>query len=296
MTAAPGADSAVGVFAGLCTLDVVHRVERLPGADEKVTALEQFVAAGGPAANAAVTFAALGGDAVLVSVLGTGAAADVARADLEAHGVRVVDVAPSLVDAVPVSAIRVEAGTGARSVVSTDAHGVELADVPDVTPLVESAAIVLVDGHHPELASAVARAGSAAGLPVVLDAGRWRPVMRQLVPLATAAICSSAFRLPDMPSPIASASALASEGATTVAVTQGAGPVLWWHGGRRGEIEPPRVDAVDTSGAGDVFHGAFCRYAVHGMGAEECLTRAAAVAALKCTSFGTRGWLRGLPG
>src|SRR5690625_5980424 len=59
-----------GVFAGLATLDVIHRVDASPGPDEKVTALSQFVAAGGPAANAAVTFAALGGHAVLLTALG----------------------------------------------------------------------------------------------------------------------------------------------------------------------------------------------------------------------------------
>ena len=51
----------VGVFVGLTVLDVVHRVTALPGRNEKITALSQFLAAGGPAANAAVIFAALGG-------------------------------------------------------------------------------------------------------------------------------------------------------------------------------------------------------------------------------------------
>src|SRR5262249_1342223 len=54
-----------GLFAGLATLDLVHTLERPLGPDEKSVALRQDIAAGGPAANAAVTFAALGGDAVL---------------------------------------------------------------------------------------------------------------------------------------------------------------------------------------------------------------------------------------
>ena len=82
----------VGVFVGLTTLDVIHRSRRAPGPNEKMTAERQDLAAGGPAANAAVVFAALGGRARLLTALGSGPAADLARADLTAHGVEVIDV------------------------------------------------------------------------------------------------------------------------------------------------------------------------------------------------------------
>src|SRR5690349_11937634 len=113
----------VGVFAGLCTLDVVHQVQRLPGPNEKVTAHAQLVAAGGPATNAAATFAALGGRATLVTAIGRGALAEAVRADLAGCDVAVTDVAPDLTDAVPVSSISVLAVSGDRSVVSVDASG-----------------------------------------------------------------------------------------------------------------------------------------------------------------------------
>jgi sugar/nucleoside kinase (ribokinase family) len=71
---------------------VIQHVDAAPGPNEKVTARAQWVVAGGPATNAAVTFAALGGTAVLVTALGSGAAADMVRADLAGCGVRVVDV------------------------------------------------------------------------------------------------------------------------------------------------------------------------------------------------------------
>ena len=83
MRNAPVSEKApVGVFVGLATLDVIHRISGPPDVNEKVTATEQFVAAGGPAANAAVTFAALGGDAILVTALGDGPVADLIRSDL----------------------------------------------------------------------------------------------------------------------------------------------------------------------------------------------------------------------
>lgn len=56
------------------------------------------------------------------------------------------------------------------------------------------AAVVLLDGHHPSLA--LAAAANRLGIPVVIDAGRWKPVMVDLLPLAGTVICSSDFRTP----------------------------------------------------------------------------------------------------
>ncbi|MDT5198079.1 MAG: hypothetical protein QOH20_4833 [Mycobacterium sp.] len=70
MRNAPVSEKApVGVFVGLATLDVIHRIAKAPDANQKITSTAQFVAAGGPAANAAVTFAGLGGAAILVTAL-----------------------------------------------------------------------------------------------------------------------------------------------------------------------------------------------------------------------------------
>ena len=67
--AAPG-DVPAGLFVGLVTLDLVQRVDKAPGPNEKVVAFAADIAAGGPATNAAVTFAALGGRATLVTSRG----------------------------------------------------------------------------------------------------------------------------------------------------------------------------------------------------------------------------------
>ena len=99
-----------GVFVGLSTLDVVHRVQRVPGANEKVTARRQDVAAGGPAANAAVVFAALGGDAVLITALGSDPLAGLISGELTARGVRTIDVTPDDPEPPAVSAVATRTG------------------------------------------------------------------------------------------------------------------------------------------------------------------------------------------
>src|SRR5699024_909718 len=85
------------------------------------TAHAQFVAAGGPAANAAVTFAALGGHAVLLTALGQGTIAETIAAELREQDVEVIDVAPALRDVAPVSSVTVLEATGERSVIGGDA-------------------------------------------------------------------------------------------------------------------------------------------------------------------------------
>ena len=81
----------VGLFCGLTVVDVIQLVEAPPGPDDKVVALDQRVAAGGPATNAAVAFPARGCRALLPPPLGPRAPADTRRADLAATGVELID-------------------------------------------------------------------------------------------------------------------------------------------------------------------------------------------------------------
>ena len=88
---------------GLTTLDIVHATEQAVGANEKARASQQFLSAGGPAANAAVVAAALGCDVHLITAIGSHPLGEIARADLAAHGVRVHDVAKDAATAPPLS-------------------------------------------------------------------------------------------------------------------------------------------------------------------------------------------------
>jgi sugar/nucleoside kinase (ribokinase family) len=282
------------VFVGLTTLDVVHHVDARPAADQKTTAAAQYVAAGGPAANAAVAFAGLGGAAVLVTAIGCSAIGDAIRADLRAHSVTVVDVAADRTADAPVSAVAVTRSTGERSVVGIDATALRVHEAPDLADLLDPADVVLLDGHHPVLAEAASKAASAS---VVVDAGRWKPTMRSLLPRARTVIASADFRVPGSTTSETTARALLDLGIPTVITTHGSAPIRWWQHDDRGTVPPPRIRAVDTLGAGDVFHGAYCYFAGHpGADLPTSIERAAAVAALKCETPGPREWLRRLPG
>lgn len=285
----------VGVFVGLATLDAVYRVQRPPAPDEKVTALSQELAAGGPAANAAVTFAALGGRAVLVTALGRHPLARVAADDLAEHGVTVVDAASERAGAPAVSSIYVSDSTGERSVVSVNALGSDVAPTEALDEAAAGAAVVLLDGYHPRLAVAAARSARTGGVRVVLDAGSWKPVLDELLPFVDVAACSADFRLPGPPrTEEVMAAALLGRGVGTVVVTHGGAPVRWWErDGGRGAVDVYPVRVVDTLGAGDVFHGALVMAiaAKPQAAVPDWVATASGVAAVRCRHPGPRGWL-----
>jgi sugar/nucleoside kinase (ribokinase family) len=162
---------------------------------------------------------------------------------------------------------------------------------------------LLVDGHHPALAVAAARAARGRRVPVVLDAGSAKPVLGELLPLVDVCACSAAFRL-GRAGLRATERAVHDLGVPVVVRTDGAGPVRWSvSDGTRittGHARPPVVSPRDTLGAGDAWHGAFVA-GVARLGrvpgaAElpELVDIANRVAAARVGVVGARAWLAGI--
>jgi sugar/nucleoside kinase (ribokinase family) len=262
-----------------------------------------------------VAVAAVGGRARLVTVLGGHPLAALALADLEANGVEVVDVLPARVEPPAVSAVTVRERDGERTVVSHNAGGLNL----DATwapacwvDAVSTVGAVLVDGHHPALALAAAATARRVGVPVVLDAGSWKPVLADLLPLVDICACADSFRLPGHPGVESTDRALHELGVPVVTRTHGPAPVRWsvaerGRGAHRlgedevrhvsGEVVVPRVAARDTVAAGDIWHGVFA-HAVALLGSvptaaelPSLVERANEVAALRVRYSGPRAWL-----
>lgn len=293
----------VGLFAGLCVLDVIQLVDHVPGPDEKSTALRQTVAAGGPATNAAVTFAHLGGRAALVTGVGAHPLAAGIRADLREAGVELIDLAEDHDDPPAVSSIMVTARSGERAVVSKNAEGYDLGPPADLAALVSRSAVVQVDGHHPVLAEASVVTARRLGRTTLLDGGSWKAGTPALLPYIDVAVCSSDFHPPGTSTPREVLGFLRVAGVPWAAVTRGGAEILWQ--GPEGPVRAvpvPRVAIKDTLGAGDVFHGALAFELARGgpapgpSGFPRVLRRAAAVAAAACGSFGTRTWMGDDPG
>jgi sugar/nucleoside kinase (ribokinase family) len=279
---------------GLATLDVVQTVERVPTANEKVVAAGLAVAAGGPAANAAVTCAALGVPVRLVTrigggAIGGGALGGVVREDLVRAGVEVVDLAGPEASP-PVSTVLVTRATGERAVVSVNATvgPAESAEVPG--EVWDGVGLVLVDGHHLDLGVTVATEARRRGVPVLLDGGSWKPGLEALLARVDVAVVSADFAVPaelgmagrrrgegPAQGPDQGRGEGRSEGRSEAlgddvldavlrlgprfaARSAGGGPIAVAAAGERRSVAVPGVTVVDTLGAGDVLHGALAAW------------------------------------
>ncbi|MDQ0604279.1 sugar/nucleoside kinase (ribokinase family) [Streptomyces canus] len=287
-----------GLFIGLCTLDVIQLVDHAPASNEKLTSRRQTIAAGGPAANAAVAFSHLGGAARLVTAIGSHPLGLGATADLHRLGVTVADLTPDSTEPPAVSSIMVTASTGERAVASTNATGHRVTPPDDLDALVAACDIVQFDGHHMELAVSAAHIARAVGRPTVLDAGSWKDGMENLLPSIDVTVCSADFHPPGTNTPTETLRFLHEHGVRWSAVTQGAEPIVWRGPDDGGTVDVPTVPVTDTLGAGDFLHGALTHHlALRGhltsQHFTEALRAAAAVASRACTSFGTRAWLQG---
>ncbi|MCX4878305.1 PfkB family carbohydrate kinase [Streptomyces sp. NBC_00847] len=286
-----------GLFVGLCTLDVIQLVDHVPASDEKLTAREQIVAAGGPAANAAAAFSHLGGTARLLTAVGSHPLGRAATSDLSRLGVAVSDLAPDSAEPPAVSSVLVTASSGDRAVASTNATGHRFSPPDDLDALVAACDVVEFDGHHMELALSAARAARTAGRVTVLDGGSWKDGTEKLLPFVDVAVCSADFHPPGAGTPADTLRALREYGVVWSAVSRGGQPLVWAGPDGGGTVEVPAVRVADTLGAGDVLHGALAHHlAVQGrLTAEvfvEALRGAGAVASRACTSFGTRAWMQ----
>lgn len=286
-----------GLFVGLVTLDLLYHVSAVPRPDQKILALDDTLAAGGPATNAAIAFSHLGDRATVLGVLGRHALTLPIQADLAQHGVDWVDLDNENQVPPPVSSILVTQQTGERAVISRNAVRIQVAGdrLPNAIPeALEQQAlhVVLVDGHQMAIGREVAQLARNHGIPVVMDGGSWKTDFDTILPWVDYAICSANFRPPGCGDEAAVVAFLRDRGISHIAITHGANPITYVTPSISGQVSVPAITPIDTLGAGDIFHGAFCHFILR-TEFRKALTQSAAVATRSCQSFGTRHWMRG---
>ncbi|MCX7592315.1 MAG: sugar kinase [Fischerella sp.] len=292
-----------GLFVGLLTLDLIYLAQSLPENNQKIVAADYTVAAGGPATNAAVAFSYLAcRDALplvsrLLGVVGSHPLTQLIREDLQKYQVEIIDLDPTTKNPPPVSSIIVTQASGERAVISINAVKTQAHSQAIPSDIFQNVDIVLIDGHQMTVGIEIAQTAKARNIPVVIDGGSWKPGFDQLLPFVDYAICSANFYPPHCHTEQEVFAYLSGLGISHIAITHGEKPIRYLthsQGSKIGFIDVPKISAVDTLGAGDIFHGAFC-HCILQENFTEALASAAKVAAFSCQFFGTRRWMETSP-
>lgn len=279
-----------GLFVGLVTLDLVYLTPSPPGINQKIVALDYTVTAGGPATNAAVTFSYWENIAQILGVVGQHPITHLIRSDLADYRVEIQDLDPNRLEPPPVSSIFVSNGIGDRTVISLNATKSQVAEENIFSNILQDVDIILIDGHQMAISKKIAHLAQGKNIPIVVDGGSWKPGFEELLPLVNYAICSANFFPPSCETTDQVIAYLSALGIPNIAITKGEKPIKYLSKGIAGTIEVTVIKPVDTLGAGDIFHGAFCHYILN-QDFLPALQDAAKVAAKSCQYFGTRRWM-----
>ncbi len=281
--------------AGLVCVDLVLAVPHHPAADEKLRASARLVAPGGPAAVAAAQVARLGGRAAFAGLVGDPASDPFAALLRPAFAAAGIDASALLSVPgfdTPLAAVLVKPDAS-RAVVSHRPPADIARGRPTKMAALPAARVVLTDGHRPEWRETLVAHARSTGAPLVLDAGSWSDSVRALAGDADHVVASEACARAalgadlDPAAPAADLhAALGARPDATVVVTLGPRGLAWRTADTRGATPAFRIDVVDTTGAGDAFHGAYALGLARGLPWPELLRLASAAGALACARPG----------
>lgn len=277
------------LLAGVAVIDFIFMLDQLPRTAEKYRARDAAISGGGCAANAAVAVARLGGQAVLAARIGADTVGDLIVGGLEAEGVDCGRVRRFEGCRSSFSSVYVDAA-GERQIVNFRDVSLSFDAGWLATEIPSDFDAALGDTRWPQGSALVLRAARERGVPGVLDAEA--PIAEALDALSAAShIAFSMQGLRDHCGHGDVARGLeqvAAETGAWVCVTDGAGGVTCLANGDLSHVAAFPVEAVDSLGAGDVWHGAFTLALGEGMEELRAVRFANAVAAMKCTRFGGR--------
>ncbi len=275
---------------GFCAIDHLCLIPKTPD-DDKVEISKLLIGGGGPAATAAVAAARLGARTAYLGAVGDDAAGKQILEGLQAAN---VDVAGVLIRPGAVSAVGycwVEQLTGKRNIAWSkgSVQGLRAREVNSA--IVCSGRVLLLDGHHPEAAIRAAQLAKKHGTKVLLDGGTFRPHMKALMALSDVVIASEVFarQMTGQDDVKAALMKIYGYGPQWAVVTLGAKGAMAYDGQKFLAQKSFKVDVVDTTGAGDVYHGAFAYKYLSSSDLAEIMRFSAAVAAMKCRQLGGRG-------
>jgi len=272
---------------GHASYDLVFSVSRHPLEDEKIFADGFFGCGGGPAANAAVTVSRLGFTSSFAGYLGQDLYGDKHYQELVECGINAQLIVRGL-HPTPISAILVKPD-GKRALINYKGDTKPLPSGAIDFSSVKSK-VILFDGHEPYISPPLAERARAEGIPTVLDAGSLHEGTLALMKRVDYLVCSEKFAQQYAGDEKTALTRLA-EVSPAVVITLGEKGLIWQRGLECGIFPAFPITAIDTTGAGDAFHGAFAAAVAANMDWLDVLCYASAAGALCCTKIGARSGL-----
>lgn len=279
----------VGV--GYCTLDYLTLVNKYPEIDTKVEVVDFVEDGGGPTATALVTLARFGICTGFIGKVGNDQRGNLIRQQLNWEGIDLSNFLLEENKISPLSLIVVDQSSGKRTIIYTKGDAAKIRPDEIKREYLQGAKILHIDGHQVEASLLACKWARELGIKVVLDAGSVRPGMSDLLAVSDYVVSSRPFAL-DFTSAgnieDAARNIFSTGHHAAVVVTNGEKGGFCISNTSRFHYTAQDIEVTDTTGAGDVFHGAFDYGLLQGWPLEKIVNFSSIVAGLKCKKLGGR--------
>ena len=283
--------SVKGLFVGLSTIDSHFLVDRFPSSNSKTRALDFSIYCGGPATNAAITFSHLGGESHLITSIGNHSFGQFIKNELNHFNIITTDITPDTEISPTQSGIITTKKNGNRAVFYYIPKNIIVKKDILKSINISDYNFVLVDGFFIDHSIYISKLSKEYNIPVVLDGGSWKEKTEDLLDNINIAICSQNFAPPGKKLSRKIFQFLLNKNIKKIAITRGHKPILICDQNKYYKHPIKKINAIDTLGAGDIFHGAFCYYYALSENFYGSIKKASDVAEKSCLSFGTRKWM-----
>lgn len=285
----------VGV--GLNATDTVLIVPRFPAYGGKAPFTREFLSVGGQVATAMVTCAKLGLRGKYVGTVGDDERGRIQMESLRASGIDIEHVQQRVNCPNQSAYIVVDESTGERTIFWKRPDCLTISPGQITPDQILGARLLHIDGHDTPAVEHAARIARSHRIPVSVDVDTIYAGFDRVLPLVDYLVSSTEFpgRWTGIEDPCAALVEIQRlNGMRVAAMTLGAHGALAYAEGRFYYSPAYVVNCIDTTGAGDVFHGAFCYSVLQQMPIADALDFCNAMAALNCTAAGARGNIAGI--
>jgi len=275
---------------GICAADYLCIVPKYPELDEKTEAVEFSLQGGGPVATALVTLARLGCRTTFIGRIGDDSAGEFLLNELKREGVNTTGMIIDRLMPTNKAFIWIDQQTGKKSIVLNSKHYQKVLPSEINLDHIGSVKYLLIDGRDTAATFNLIDWARKKGTRILIDAGSPRARMDELLslvdyPIVSESFCQKYLKLTDYKKAIKKLLEIGAKAAVVTCGSRGC-----YAGDNSGIYYQPAypVKVVDTTGAGDVFHGAFIFGLLKRWELTKILRFAGATAAIKCTKIGGR--------